>query len=324
MQLPEYKKIKLRNSCDRYGFSCLLSDQLNQKIVPFSFADWIHGWLWDDDPIVEYIVGSSGYHKTMSIIVANQIQRKVLESSGYKNVIEGGLPFAYVPVQGVKPKDGALLAFLPHSSEGEVINAMQLEYLDYLESCVSDFSEIFVSIYWLDNCENLQYQLKKRKLSPVIGARPDDKNSLIRMRRMLEYCPYVTSNTMGSHIAYAFYVGCNVSLTEPYFEYPLETFYDSKNLRLSEKKLHENIAKIQNKNYIKSRFQWFYVDHPMNGLKNIQFGENELGVKWRLTPLQIKKALGWTLERQIYGYSSGIGRRLIRTIKSKVTISPMC
>lgn len=49
MNLDKYKKIKLRNSCDRYGISHILANQFEFPIVPYCFANWIHGWLWDDE-----------------------------------------------------------------------------------------------------------------------------------------------------------------------------------------------------------------------------------------------------------------------------------
>lgn len=315
LHLSEYEKIKIRNSCDRYGFSYLLAAQLKLPLAPYSFANWVHGWSWNDAISHEEIIGCNGYHKTLSIIVGNQNERNALECAGYANVVVGGLPFAYVPNQNRKPLSGALLAFLPHSAEVEKANVMQVEYLDYLASCLPDFSEIFVSIYWLDNSDNLQHEIRRRKLKPLLGARPDDKNSLIRTRRMLEYCPYVTSNTMGSHIAYALYVGCSVSVTAPFYEYGREVFLTGGNPHGHSSSYIDKMMEMQSMSFVKKKYPWLFVDHPLQGIRDVEFGKKAVGLEWKLNPSQIKKALGWTLGGQVYGYGTGMTRRLVRIMR---------
>lgn len=314
MNLNEYKKIEVRNSCDRYGFSYLIASQLNLPFVPNCFANWVHGWSWGDNFDSEHILGIKKYHDSLSIVVNNQKERVALESSGYCNVVVGGLPFLYVPKQNVKADAGALLAFLPHSSEGAKANAMQIEYLDYLASCLPDFSEIFVSIYWLNNSDALQHEIRKRKLKPVLGARPDDRNSLIRIRMMLEYCPFVTSNVMGSHIAYALFVGCKVSLTGPCFEYGREVFCKDTTYYLKHKVYFDKFIETCSTPFIKSKYPWLFVDHPLQGIKDVEFGMEAVGAKSKLNQSQIMKALGWTIGGQIYGYGTGVARRIMCSI----------
>lgn len=314
INLDKYKKIKLRNSCDRYGISHILANQFEFPIVPYCFANWIHGWLWDDELSCADIVGSKGYHKALSTITGNENQKNILKSSGYTNVVVGGLPFAYVPSQNIKPMPGALLAFLPHSAEVEKANVMQIEYLDYLAACLSDFSDIFVSIFWLDNSDALQNEIRKRKLTPVLGARPDDKNSLIRVRKMLEYCPYVTSNTMGSHIAYALYVGCNVSLSGPFYEYGHEVLLTGGNPQGHSISYVDKKVELQSLSFVKTKYPWLFVDHPLHGLRDVEFGKKSVGFKSKLDPSQLKKALGWTFEGQLHGYGAGVARKLMRSI----------
>jgi len=309
MHLNEYKKIAIRNSCDRYGFAYMLALQQNLPVVPRSFADWNHGWIWNDDIIPDQIIDVPNCRKNLSIVVGNSNEGNCLQAEGYTNVVIGGLPFAYVPHQNKRPISGALAAFLPHSSEAQKFDVILVDYLDYLASCVTDFSEIYVIVYWLDNSDFLQDEIKRRKLKCVLGAKPDDRDSLIRIRNILEYCPYVTSNTMGSHIAYALYVGCRVSICGNYYEYDYEKYATIHN-RLFLNKMNE----VQSRFFLVNKYPWLFVDHPLQGVSDIRFGRKVVGLDSVLSNDQIKKALGWTLLGQMSGYSAGIIRKLGRTI----------
>ncbi len=250
--------------------------------------------------------------KSQSIIVCNVTSKKVLERVGYNNVCVGGLPFAYIPKQHVKPFPESLLAFLPHSTEGEKItNFNQVAYFDYLESLRKDFSKIFVSLYWLDYNDDIFQALRRRGLFPVLGARPDDKNSLFRIRTMLEYCPYVTSNMIGSHILYALYAGCRVSLTEPLFDVRLDV---QKSLMHHTDKEIDNLLYGSEIEYMREHFSWLMVNHPLDGIMDVDYGKKGVGEEWKLGSLQIRDVLGWNFADQLSGYCGGIARRIKRKI----------
>ena len=310
MLLPKYKKIILRNSCDRYGISHFFAEQLRLPFVPRSFANWQHGWIWIDKLTPDKLFDVKTTRKSQSIIVCNVSEKKVLESAEYSNVTVGGLPFAYIPKQNVQPIPGALVAFLTHSSEGgKINNSSKYLYFDYLESIRKDFSKIFICIYWLDYNENIAYEIKRRGLVPLSGARPDDKYSLLRIRTILEYCPYVTSNMIGSHLLYALYAGCIVSLTEPLYDIRADMQKQLENYCDNE---IDYILYGQDIDYIKANFSWLLVNHPLAGIKNVDYAKKNIGEEWMLSIEKIKEVLGWKMVDQLFGYGSGLIRRCMR------------
>ncbi|EAT59815.1 hypothetical protein CferDRAFT_1822 [Chlorobium ferrooxidans DSM 13031] len=313
--LPEIRIQKLRNACDRYGFSGVIAKKTGITFAPLSFANWLHGWIWND-PYIEIFVGGRGQRKSLSIVVASEHEKQVVDSKGYTNCVLGGLPLIYVPEQGIARRDKTLLAFLPHSTESAKLKKSHLDYLDYLHSVRRDFSDVYVSIYWYDNSPDLQDDIKKRDLIPVIGARPDDMNALARMRRMLEFADYVTSNCIGSHIAYALYCGCTVSICGPYHMYDNNMITAAGNVHEYSESYYNHLIESQKESYVKGRYPWLFPGHPAKGRKDVSYGEQILGKKWMLGDKDLKKVLGWTVEGQIKGYVTGGLRRVNRYVRS--------
>ena len=104
-----------------------------------------------------------------------------------------------------------------HSSEDTTSEWKFEEYAEEMARIRASFSEVWVCIhpscwehgYWVD-------AFKKRGFPLVQGALYTDRNALERLARLFSSFEYVTTNTMGSHIAYAAYWGAKVSLYGSY------------------------------------------------------------------------------------------------------------
>ena len=83
---------------------------------------------------VEDLIGSRGLPADSMIVVGSLAECNILRERGYENVRVGGLPFAYVPTQGVTRCENSLLAFVGKSAEVERHNVLDERYLDFLES----------------------------------------------------------------------------------------------------------------------------------------------------------------------------------------------
>jgi hypothetical protein len=94
---------------DRYGFSSVLAKRCDRHVVPRSFANWVHGWIWADTPTAE-LLHCAKLPKDLTIIVRNQVEKHALETEKFSDVRVGGLPFDYVGKQHNLRNKNALLA----------------------------------------------------------------------------------------------------------------------------------------------------------------------------------------------------------------------
>ena len=315
--LPEVNVFPYKGSIDRYGFSHILSNICGFKKPKRAFAEWVHGWHWHDLPSPE-ILGVHLLSRSVPIIVANNKEFEALKSAGYKNIIIGGLPSAYIKKQHSSKNENALLAIPPHTGEDILFNNSQNEYLDYLESLKNDFNGIYVSIFYLDWEGPLHKAVQKRGLNVIQGARPDDANSLIRMRCLFDAFNYVTSNYMGSHFIYAQFANCKFSLSGPKHHDDEETWLGDGNIKQYSLNEVQKMVEVRSEKYLRSRFSKYFVNHPKNGICDIDLASSEIGLDVLLSKNEILEAIGWNLRGQLRGYFRGAlnrGRTVIFKIR---------
>lgn len=309
------KPFRLISSTDRYGFTDILREQFGLSWRPRSFATWIHGWAWWKATRPEELTFKNTDKEWMRCVVANANEKKLLESEGFKHIWIGGLPFAYTLPSNLTRCNGSLLAMLPHSAESARLNKHCFEYLDYIESIKNNYSSVYVSVYYLDKSDELISEISKRGLSFIDGARPDDANSLRRMRAIFDSFEFVTSNVMGSHIIYALYSGCKTSLCGTLYSYDESIFFANGNPHKFSKDFIQNSLYNSSKKYLKSNFPFLFTGTPLNGFFSEEYGKIQVGYYNKLKNIEIIHALQWDLIGQIKGYSSGAMRRLQRHIK---------
>jgi hypothetical protein len=308
-RLPQYKKIKLKSGVDRYGFSVFLQENIAYRISRRTFADWVHGWIWDELPNSESLQCEK-MPRNATIIVRNLNEKSALQQAGFIDVRIGGLPFAYIKNQNVERNYYSLIAFPAHSAESEKISKSMDEYFDYLYSLNQNFDEIYVSIHYLDLNGPIHQSALRRGLKVIPGARPDDANSLIRMRLIFESFQHVTSNIIGSHVLYALYAGCNFSFSGPIFKYDESIFLSRGNPNGHSKNYVNRLIEVHSENYIKNKFIKYFHDNPKDGVKDINFAAVEIGEANVMSDEEIVDALGWSIFGQMRGYYKGARRHL--------------
>lgn len=309
--LPPRKTIRSRGSIDRYGFLHVLAASCGMRSPRRAFAEWVHGWVWDDAPTAESLAFSS-LPRDLRIVVRNRVELEALKRDGFQHVVVGGLPFAYVGPQHRSRNSSALLAIPPHSAEVEKLTSHQDDYLDYLDSIKSDYDGVYLSIFHLDWEGPIHRAALARGFNVVQGARPDDANSLVRMRTLFEAFDQVTSNTMGSHFIYALSAGCRVSFCGPQFVYDESVLLGNGNPNGHTLERVARLLAIQDPAYLHQRFGRFFADHPRSGIADAKLADAELGVASMLDVEEIKGVLGWNVSGQIAGYARGAWRRLQR------------
>lgn len=316
--LPPFSPIKITSGVDRYGFSSVLAARCGRRWVPRSFANWVHGWIWADEPSAE-LLACAKLPRDVTMVVRSEIEKSALVYEGFKDVRVGGLPFAYVKRQHKFRHDDSLLAFPPHSAEAERVTADQSEYLDYLENLRKDFDSIFISVYYLDLHGPLHKAAEARGLRVVQGARPDDANSLLRVRSLLDSFAYVTSNVMGSHMLYALFSGCKFSFSGPMYGYDESEFLAGGNPLGHSSAYIQTSLRLHSEDYLRSKFGEFFMAHPRMGLQGSSFASDAIGMRFLMEPRQIEHALGWNVKDQIDGYIVGARRRLSRALSTRAS-----
>lgn len=315
VQLGPQSLIQPITSLDRYGFSYVLSEQLGLRRPLRPFCHWVHGWAWWDEMLEpEDLLGPRGVHPTTSIIVGSKAQQERLKACGYHNVLLGGLPFAYVGSQGIQRSSSSLLAFIGHSAEAERMDVADSKYLDYLESIRHDFENVYVSVFSIDHGESLTRQIKRRGLAPFLGANPADKYSMLRTRRALEFCEHVSTNTFGSHIAYALAVGCRVSVFSPTYRYDVSKYLNT--IHEYDPSYAERMDHVYSEAYLRQKYGMLFDRQPLDGFAAQELGMQYVGNAHKLPAEKLRAALGWTLGDQIKGYALGGIRRMGRMAAS--------
>ena len=312
-KLPPFVKQKIVSGIDRYGFSNILARRCGHSVVKRSFANWVHGWIWAEQPSAE-LLACAKLPRDITVVVRNAREKLALEQDGFRDVRIGGLPFAYIEQQHTSRSKDALLAFPPHSAEAEKINSDQSDYLDYLGSLKNDFEVIVLSLYHLDFGGPMHLAARARGIQVVQGARPDDANSLLRMRSIFDEFEYVTSNVMGSHMLYALYCGCRFSFGGPIYQYSRADLLANQNPHNHRQQHIDSSLLLQSEYYLRRSFGRFFTEHPRAGIQDQEFAAHTIGKDHLMTPREIEDALGWTIVGQINGYLSGARRRFTRAL----------
>ncbi len=312
------KKIILRNEVDRFGFSYILSKRFGLTKVPKSFACFAHGWIWRADLKVE----DFGYYynpRKIPIVVATKYHQEFLVHLGFQNVYAGALPFAYVEKSNIKRKAKSLLIIPPHSMRLNKICGLDSKLLNYVETIKICFSEICFCLH-ADEYEDQEIinSLKQKNIKFILGADPCDANSLYRTREIFDYYDYVTTTTMGSHILYAAFCGCKVSLLKNYrYFYAKNTFMNHfmvQSLKGHDERLLNNLNNVLN---LESEFPWLFVDHPLEAVQMTDWANEEIGFSNLLSKDLMMNVLGWTLSSKMKALLLAIYYRATRLLSTR-------
>lgn len=257
-------------------------------------GSWMHGWgpkqwLEFDDPML-YFGPVDLKDKTEYHWVARQDEEDLLRRHGYTKARAIGMPIVYVRSKQVVRRPASLLVMPAHSSDDTTGDWKMEEYAEEVARIRPSFSEVWVCIhpscwehgYWVD-------AFKRRGFPLVQGALYTDRNALERMHRLFSTFEYVTTNSTGSHIAYAAYAGAKVSLYGSFAE-------------LGSADLNDIPEKVP----YKDRWTWAYSEktmrryypelfcHPLEARQRIDWARYELGFDKRVTPAELRTLFGWT------------------------------
>ena len=294
--LPENELIVQSTEPTYYGADYLIARLARLPGPCYSTATWCHGW---DDlrefPFPRLLI----CHRDINAphLVASHRHRTALENFDCKNVHAVGVPFIYADVEGISRLPDSLLIMPPHSLGHTTHNWPFEEYAQVVSQLKTQFKRVAACIH--PSCvENGLWfkQMEDHGIPWVMGANSSDKNALERMQIIFRSFEFMTTNAIGSHLAYAAYCGAKVSIYGPYadFEeedYARDTFYQS-NLDLLKYKI-ENYRKAA----VFQRYPQFFVN-PRDAVLQYEFAAQELGADCKREPEEVAKLLGWPVTKQ--------------------------
>jgi len=310
--LPSNTKINLYTEPDCYGASAIIANKLKIPFRPRSFAYWSHGWKHLP---IKY-VDQFGVPTNSIYLVATENDEAFLNQNG-KNAKAVGLPFVYADEFDdfeVNRFNNTLLVMPPHGMSYTTKKWAETEYLDAIRDIINDFETTVACIHPADIANgNWIDSFKKMNIKCIEGARMDDANALLRMRRLFRSFEFVTTNSIGSHVAYAAYCGCKTSIYGPY------DYHDEKSLREDELyKSRPDLLKFvvdgSSKSAIYTLFPDLFVEKPQHAIVLTSEAQKWLGKENMVDCFTLSKYLGWHPKDQIKHWSA----KAIKKMKKEI------
>jgi hypothetical protein len=266
-------------------------------------GEWQHGWIGPERNIhSEFVIGSdgrSGTRKYKNYFVARNDQSVFLKEHGFKHVSAIGLPIVYTEQPIVERKQGSLLVMPVHSLSDTEESWNDEEYASYIESISHHFSEIVLCVH--KSCLNKSNWIgafSKRNIKFVLGADPDDCNSYNRLAILFSRFEYVTSNDMGSHLAYAAFFGAKPSIAGPRPRFERKDF-EKTLFYANAPEVLDIVEKWYKEEFYKKTYPFFYKT-PHQAEQIISWAEFQLGLPEKKNPRQLRNILGWTIPERIF------------------------
>lgn len=216
-----------------YGGDYVVKQYTKSLLTPtWIYGEWVHGVIFDFMHFHPYaIIGGNSLNPNNPNWVTRKKDEEYLKKHGIQAKAIGA-PICYLPKSSVNYDrvPDSLLVMPAHSSHyissyNKNKNKSVLAYIDYIASVAGKFDHVTVCLHSECIKRNLWInEFREKGLEVIQGASTNDINSLERIRALMSQFEYVTSNVLGSHIAYASSFGAKVSIAGPYHEWHRETF----------------------------------------------------------------------------------------------------
>jgi hypothetical protein len=277
---------------------------------------WKHGWHPKYSQLhPSMVIGDMRDGRSQPHWVARVDEEVYLRSQGYKNVKAIGLPIIYLPGSQSARRSKSLLVMPAHSADYTTLNSNFEEYADAIASIRSSFSEVLVCLhpscwrngYWVDAFRKLGFTVIK-------GAFIEDRNALDRMSRLFLSFEYVTTNILGSHVAYAAYFGAKVSIFGSYVEYTGQELANDPFFR-EKPYLLEPAIRLSSEQVARQYYPELFC-RPLDATQRLEWGHFEVGSNDKVTPEEMRYLIGWTVAgRVVDNFRTGAPKRVKQMAK---------
>lgn len=289
-RLPPRIRAPIRCEADYYGASSVIASAVGRPEPPKSTAYWTHGWIGQElrHPR-QYARGEPGDRH----LVATDRHAAFLRQAGFRRVEAVGLPIVYVEDRPIERLPNSLLIMPPHSLPYTKHSWREREYVDLIVQLRKQFSCVVTCVnrYCVDSGVWTD-ALRQRGIPWIVGADLEDRNCLLRMSRTFRSFDFMTTNAIGSHVAYAAYFGCRVSVHGP-LEVPREEDYRNDPwYRKYPEVLHLNLESAQEAR-VRERWPWLFCE-PGEAAPGDDWGREMVGERFKRPAREIARLLGWS------------------------------
>ena len=299
--LPEINIIEKSGYLEagRYGFAHYLSKKLKLKNIPTSYSSMQHGALhlnFKDSKIITH------YNNGMFNLVWSKEEGENLKNNKILNYKIVGAPFIYISkseLNNIKRIPNSLLVMPMHTLGANGIRWNEELYIKEIMLYAHEFDTIVFCIHY--NCIKTQLwinTLKKYDIPYIIGAHKDDTNSLVRMKRIFNSFEYMTTNSHGSHIYYALYSKCKVSIYGTILAHTEKELLNDNFDNISAAIVKEQALGYKKEILMENYPMLFTLPHKAN--KNISLAKKRLGHKYKKSYNKLSILLGWYVENYTY------------------------
>lgn len=291
---------------DFYGASDLIAAKLGLKLPLFTgrAASWTHGITGQGGELTSPKLVVQDEYRHSQNLVHTESTAKFLRGHGY-NAVAVGAPFIYADetVLPVRLRS-SVLVFPPHSTNYSSLNAKgeKLAYVDQVVQLKSRFKTVVASIGGADVLKgNWIHAFEAAGIPWVCGAWMHDRNGLVRMQRIMRSFEYVTTNIIGSHVAYAAYCGCRVVFHGENRELTFEDVVSHPHYK-SNPELTDHVREAMfNEARLKARFPFLFCGFD-DAPDLTSWGREQVGAENRKDAREIARLLGWDLQPEGAGW----------------------
>jgi len=288
--LPRRKRIQLGYEPTYYGASYTIAQELKLRSYnPASCYVWTHGCRLIGPEDARYYIRFPKLKG--NILVARQDEKRFLEDQGFRNIHAVGMPILYARRFPLQKRPDSILVMPPHATLHSGPQQEISSYLDFVCGLREKFSHVVCCLSRQCQRNLATSRLFVERGIPVItGAAIDDGNSLARTRSLLENFEYVTTNSYGSHLAYAMAFGAKVSVAGPIYhpkseDLQKEPFYQENPDLIAPSALERQTETLE------TMFRALRVD-PWKAECRSAWGEALIGADNVRPPREIGKLLG--------------------------------
>ena len=326
LRMNEFTQVKrdysIRNHA--YGDRKILSLYAGLKKTPrYTQGEIPHSWIIKERNIIpDFVIGSDGLGYTRPeklLFVSRKDQETFLRGEGFTDVHAIGHPIIYLKDVGnySRIKD-SLLVMPAHSLRETTEDWRELDkaYFKFLSEHISNFSYIALCLHPEDIKKKNWTMVSQLIPQRIEGADEKDANSYERMAVLFSMFEYVTTNRLGSHVAYASYFGSKVSVCGPW-EFKKEEYLTMDFYRNS-----PSILDIEERWYKSSSLQRWYPQFfcsPIDAVSNIEWAKSELGFECRKSQRELIDLFGWRSSTQLYLLLRDVTRRFLKILSFRNT-----
>jgi hypothetical protein len=276
-----------------YGAARNIADQMGRKeIVPYAPRTWKHGWDFSDTILhIRQVVGWGDENDVH--LVQNRTQLAYARTNGYRHAHAVGAPFLYVSESRRPKSTGSLLVMPPHGLRDAVVESNEKQYVGEIKDIAGDFSSVTFCLHPHD-VEQRKWTsiVEKNGFKWVLGATAEDENALKRMRAIFDTVEFMTTNSLGSHLPYAAFCGCKVSIYGSYHERKREDYKNSP-FYLDNPDLLERAIDITTEQFARERFPELFRN-PAKSVEMKKWAGIQLGLENKRSMSTMSRLMGWS------------------------------